>query len=143
MNQTTEDKKYRKVHQDEHGAGVLCKKCDKIMYIAIFNEYPLGDSYSSDGSSYEHLDCNDTLTISKKFTLVEHLPDYIHGKIEALEKEKTRLEIDPSLSEIAKLIEVDKFKGIIFTLQALIPKDKDGKIAKSCRVEEKIKNGQG
>jgi len=121
--------------EDEHGRGEACTKCGKIVYIIIFNEYPLGDGWSHNGTEWSHTDCEDTLAMSGKFTLVEHLPGMIAARIKEYEKDLENLKCLPMANDILQSIETEKIEHGINILKYLIPASQEGKIAKSCQVE--------
>lgn len=123
--------------EDEHGRGQACRKCGKIVYIIIFNEYPLGDSWGHYGTTWEHNDCKDTLAISGKFTMLKHLPSIIHSRIKQFEKELVDIGMnEPSNpNPIMAQIDRDKLEHTLNVLKYLIPTHSDGRIAKSCEVK--------
>lgn len=121
--------------QDKIGAGAPCSKCGKIVYIAIFNEYPLGDSWTTNGKEWSHKDCKDTLAISGKTKYVEYLPTVIQARIK-----QERQKLDNNVNEVMdthNMIEQDKITYAINIIESIIPKSQKGTIAKSCEVLEK------
>lgn len=122
--------------EDEHGRGQACDKCGKIVYIVIFNEYPLGDAWGTDGSKWYHNNCEDTLAITGKFTMLEYLPKTIQDNIKQLEKELADCGMNnpsnPNL--IMTEINKEKIEHTLFVLKNLIPIRAGHEVAKSCEV---------
>jgi len=124
--------------EDEHGRGESCEKCGKIVYIIIFNEYPLGDTWRTNGTTWHHTNCENTLAMSGKFKMIEHLPLIIHNDIKRLEKELVDIGMDEPSNPDTIMPQINRkvIEHTLNILKHLIPTHTDGIIAKSCQVKE-------